>query len=245
MARWWFEIRYLLGGAPWDTAVTPPEVVQLVEEAGLAPGRGLDLGCGTGTNAIYLARHGWEAVGVDFSVLAVHRARRRARRAGVTCRFYAGDVTDLSFLTDPFTLALDIGCLHSLSGPARVRYATEVARLVHLGGWYLLYAFLPSGDRPGRRGLTAQELDRLFGGHFIVERQEGGRDLSGPGSAWYWMRRRQPTPGEDNPPTATADSVRGATRRTGQNGAERSDARRGWISIRKAWSRCRRGLWSE
>ena len=198
MTRWWFEMRYLLGGAPWDTAVTPPEVVQFVEEGGVAPGRGLDLGCGTGTNTIYLARHGWEAVGVDFSMLAIRRARRRAREAGVTCQFHAGDVTDLPFLTAPFTLALDIGCLHSLPGSARVRYAAEVSRLVHPSGWYLLYAFLPSGDRPDGRGLAVQELDQLFGGHFSIERQEGGEDPTGPRAAWYWLQRRRPTPDRED-----------------------------------------------
>ncbi|TEU17501.1 MAG: methyltransferase domain-containing protein, partial [Anaerolineales bacterium] len=67
---WSFDLRYLLGRPPWDTEVTPPEVVELIEGEGLSPGRALDLGCGTGTNCIYLVRHGWEVVGVDFSLLA-------------------------------------------------------------------------------------------------------------------------------------------------------------------------------
>jgi len=102
---WNFDLQYLLGRVPWDTGVTPPEVVAVIERGDLAPGRALDLGCGTGTNCIYLARHGWQAVGVDFSVLAIRRARRKARRAGLDCRFYRADVTDLGFLDDPFALA--------------------------------------------------------------------------------------------------------------------------------------------
>lgn len=80
LRRWFFDLRYLRGRAPWDTGVTPPEVVDLIEGARLPPGRALDLGCGTGTNTIYLARHGWEVVGVDFSAVAIRRARRRGGR---------------------------------------------------------------------------------------------------------------------------------------------------------------------
>jgi SAM-dependent methyltransferase len=125
-----FDLQYLLGLAPWDTQVTPPEVVELVERAGVPPGRALDLGCGSGTNCIYLARHGWEAVGVDFSAVAIHRARRKARRGRVDCRFYRADVTDLSFLAGPFRpgtghrlpaqrAAGRVGALRSRVGAAR------------------------------------------------------------------------------------------------------------------------------
>ncbi|MFQ6101503.1 MAG: class I SAM-dependent methyltransferase [Anaerolineae bacterium] len=60
---WLFDLQYLLGRSPWDTGVTPPEVVELIASGDFPPGRALDLGCGTGTNGITLARHGWEVVG--------------------------------------------------------------------------------------------------------------------------------------------------------------------------------------
>ncbi len=189
MRSLFFEIRYLLGNAPWDTGVTPPEVVELVERWDPPPGRALDLGCGTGTNSLYLARYGWEVVGVDFSAIAVWRARRRARRARLPVRFYRADVTDLGFLTGPFDLALDIGCLHSIPPERQGRYAAEVARLVRPAGLYMLYAFLPRPDGPPRRGIAPEEIHRLFSPAFTVERQEGGKDPSGPRSAWYWLRR--------------------------------------------------------
>jgi cyclopropane fatty-acyl-phospholipid synthase-like methyltransferase len=189
---WSFDLRYLLGRPPWDTAVTPPELVELVEGGGLPPGRALDLGCGTGTNCIYLARHGWEVVGVDFSILAIRRARRKARWAGVDCRFYRGDVTDLVFLTDPFDLALDIGCLHSLPSEGWERYAAGVARLVLPGGLCLLYAFTSRPDRPTPRGVAPEEVRSLFTPAFAVEREERGEDPSGLRSAWYWLRRLYP-----------------------------------------------------
>ena len=189
---WSFDLRYLLGRPPWDTEVTPPEVVELVEGEGLPPGRALDLGCGTGTNCIYLARHRWEVVGVDFSVLAIRRARRKARQAGVNCQFYRVDVTDLSFPVDPFDLALDIGCLHSLPPEGWGRYAAEVARLVRPGGFYLLYAFTLRLDRSIPRGVAPEKIRSLFAPAFAMEREEGGEDPSGPRSAWYWLRKLCP-----------------------------------------------------
>jgi len=183
-----FDLQYLLGQVPWDTGVTPPEVVELIERGDLAPGRALDLGCGTGTNCIYLARHGWAAVGVDFSAPAIRRARRKARQAGVACQFHRAGVTDLAFLDGPFDLALDIGCLHSVPQERRERYAAGLARLVRPGGIYMLYAFTPRPERT-TRGLAPEEVRRLFAPAFTVERQEGGDDPTGPRSAWYWLRR--------------------------------------------------------
>lgn len=181
---------YLLGRVPWDTEVTPPEVVERIEgEKDPPPGRALDLGCGTGTNAIYLAQHGWQSVGVDFSAIAIWRARRKARRAGVDCRFHQADVTDLSFLEQPFDLALDIGCLHSLQPEGRERYAAGVTRLTRPGGLYMLYAFLPGRGGSSVSGVAPQDVRQLFP-DFAVERQEGDEDPTGPPSAWYWLRHK-------------------------------------------------------
>lgn len=192
MERLYFELKYLFRKTPWDTEVTPPEIVELSESGKLAPGRALDLGCGTGTNAIYLAQRGWEVVGVDFSALAVYRARRRAQRAGVKCVFHWADVTDLGFLQPYFSLALDIGCLHSIPRAKWPRYAMELARLVQRGGLYMLYAFLPprnAGMSGEGRGIAPEEVVALFAPAFVVERTVEGADRSGPRAAWYWLRR--------------------------------------------------------
>ncbi len=188
-SRWAFELQYVLGQTPWDTQVTPPEVVDLVEGEGLPAGHALDLGCGTGTNCIYLAQHGWQAVGVDFSSVAIWWARWKARRAGVDCRLHQADATDLAFLEGQFDLVLDIGCLHSVPYERWGRYAAEVIRLTRIGGLYMLYAFSPCPSRPDPRGVASGEIAGLFASAFVVERQEGGGDPTGPSSAWYWLRR--------------------------------------------------------
>src|SRR5256886_2994546 len=147
MRRLWFGLWYWMPRRPpWDTGITPPEVERFV--ASHAPGRAVDLGCGTGTNAVYLARHGWSAMGVDFAGRAIAKARRRARDAGVSCTFFVGDVAALE-VPGPFDLALDIGCLHSISVSNRAAYATGLARAVRSGGTYLLYPFAPRGPAAG------------------------------------------------------------------------------------------------
>src|ERR1700730_6361085 len=83
--RWYgfvYRTAYLLGLKVWDRDVPTADLVQLVEGAS-APGRALDLGCGTGTDSTYLAQHGWDVTGVDMVPEARAIARRRAVAAGV------------------------------------------------------------------------------------------------------------------------------------------------------------------
>ncbi|HEX6121533.1 MAG TPA: class I SAM-dependent methyltransferase, partial [Ktedonobacterales bacterium] len=172
-----------------------PELVAAVEgEAALPPGRALDLGCGTGTNTLYLARHGWQTVGVDFVARAIAQAEAKAQRAGVlpgSVRFLRGDATQLDALDlgGPFTLVFDLGCLHGIPTESRPRYAAGLARAAAPGARYLLYAFGPRTVGPRRMGLTEAEVRALFAGSFAVERIERGSDRGGIASAWYWLRR--------------------------------------------------------
>jgi cyclopropane fatty-acyl-phospholipid synthase-like methyltransferase len=176
---------------PWDTGVTPPEVVQAIEgPAALKPGRALDLGCGTGTNSLYLARHGWRVVGVDLAGAAIRRARRKAMAAGLPVDFYAADVTRLDFLAPPFDLALDIGCFHALDEAGWPRYRDQLRRLLPPGARFMLYAFGPRPGRFMRMGITRSQLRGLFEPDFELLRVEGGADPTGPSSAWYWWERR-------------------------------------------------------
>ncbi len=194
MRRFAFWLRYLLGTARWDTGITPPEVVALIEGEHLPPGRAIDLGCGTGTNAIYLAQQGWEVVGVDFVRRAVRAARRKARRAALSgrVRFLAGDVTRLDSLDldGPFDLALDIGCLHSLPPASREGYAQSVGRLVRPGGVFMLYMFRPTPERP--LGLEPDGVEALFAPEFEVSSASLGQDSAAQAdSAWYRLTRRE------------------------------------------------------
>lgn len=186
--RWLFELRYFLRRTPWDTAVTPPEVIAFLRHH--PPGRALDLGCGTGTNAITLTQRGWQVTGVDFSMTAIWIARRRARRAGVQVDLRVGDVTDLSHLDGPFNYALDIGCLHAVDPAGRESYAAGLERLVRPGGHYMLYAWLPRSWNGSTRGINQDQVTALFTPAFQVVHVAVGEE-KGSGSAWYWLQKQE------------------------------------------------------
>jgi SAM-dependent methyltransferase len=187
LLRWvFFELRYLAGRPPWDTGITPPELLAFLEAH--PPGRALDIGCGTGTNGLAMARLGWEVTGVDFSWAAILRARRRARRADLAVDFRRGDVTALTHLPGGFDLAVDIGCLHSLDIQSRDTYADVLAKVVRPGGTFLLYAFVHPPDSPTTRGVTETEIGGRFGPAFATHAVQHGTDRQRP-SAWFTLRR--------------------------------------------------------
>jgi SAM-dependent methyltransferase len=191
--------RYIRGNVPWDTGIVPPEIYAWVEANGAAPGRALDLGCGTGTTSLYLAGLGWSVVGVDFAPNAIWRARRKARQLKVTNKtaFYNADVSRLDFLMPdpPFDLAVDIGCLHVLSSDQRAGYAAHLTRLMHPGASYLLYAFMPTVNRQGQQvGIDSDGLQTLLGPAFEIVVMTIGQDSATPvPSGWYTLRRTETT----------------------------------------------------
>ena len=184
MRRIFFTFYYHFTRPPWDTNVTPPELVQLIENQKLTSGRALDLGCGTGTNVIYLAQHGWQAVGVDYVGKPINTAKRKAKAAGVAAQFFQADVTRLDFLDPPFDFALDMGCFHSLEHDRRAEYISGLRRLLRPGALYLLYAFKPEA-RMG--GIAVDEMMKLFGDGFANLKVEHGE---GRPSAWYTFARK-------------------------------------------------------
>ncbi len=187
-----FTWRYLRRNAPWDTNKTPPEVVAFLAEQP-TPGRMLDLGCGTGTNVIYAAQRGWEAVGVDYVAQAISTARKKAKQAGMAIHVYQGDVTHLERLPllPPFTYFLDIGCFHSLDAEGRRRYAVECHRLAAPDAVMMLYTSFPRpSSTRGTIGVTPEQIAEGFRDCFTIEREDYGED-SGAGwrRGWYWLKR--------------------------------------------------------
>ena len=193
--RWDFTLAYLRGRTPWDSGISPPELVEAVERPGaLPPGYALDIGCGTGTNGLYLARLGWHVTGLDFAAPAIATARAKAARAGPlagSVRFLRADVTRSAELDlgPRCSLLLDLGCLHGIPLAGRAGYVAGVTRHAAPDAIFLLYAFQtrPPGSRA--LGLSAGEVRALFAPAFTVERMVEGSDRRGVGSAWYWLRR--------------------------------------------------------
>jgi len=183
-----YALAYRTGRTPWDTGVTPPELVELIEGPEALPsGRALDLGCGTGTNVAYLAEHGWDATGVEADGRALGAAQHRLRTVS-DARVFRGDVSRLDALAvdAPFDLVLDIGCFHSVAPGRRDAYAYGVATRTAPGATLFVFAF---ARRPGLVpvGVTSREMRDRFAPWFEPVGRIAG--TSPPGAAWYRLRR--------------------------------------------------------
>lgn len=120
----------------WDTPWPSPELAGAL--AVLPSGRTVDLGCGTGSDAILLAQHGASVVGVDVSATAVSLAAAKARDAGAGVEFVVADVLRLPLPDASVSLATDRGCLHYLDGEERLGYGRELQRVLRPGGLLFL-----------------------------------------------------------------------------------------------------------
>src|SRR5512140_2887239 len=136
MSFFW-DLMYLFKKTPWDTGITPPEIVAMLDSGKVTIGRALDLGCGTGTNAITLVQHGFDVTAIDISRRAISLAKRKARSAELAdrVRFERGDVTLMRrwALGHSIDFAYDIGCFHNLKVEARQRYVAALTAVLKPG----------------------------------------------------------------------------------------------------------------
>jgi SAM-dependent methyltransferase len=162
-----FRVFYRIGFTPWDGHPLAHSLRDLIEgtpeEPALPAGPALELGCGTGDTAIYLARQGWKVTAVDFVPTALGKARAKADTAGVPVDFVQADVTRLSQtgIGTGFQLIVDNGCLHNMSDGDRDAYVREVSAVAAPGARLLIVAF-PPGGRFGVRGVDPDEMQRRF-----------------------------------------------------------------------------------
>jgi SAM-dependent methyltransferase len=180
-----FRLAYLFGTTPWDSGIPPPQLVEWVEgPTALAPGRALDIGCGTGTNCRYLLEHKWKVTGVDF----VPRALKAAKKKAPGATLLIGDVTRLRDLgvSGPFELILDLGCFHSIPETRRDAYVGEVAAVAAPGATFLLFAFAEKG--PGGIIAPESEIRQRFGSDFEVADVTPGAPFGK--QTWYRLLRR-------------------------------------------------------
>lgn len=176
---------YADGRPPWDTDVAPPELVDLI--ATTEPGRALDLGCGTGTNSVHLARDGWEVVGVDLVAAAIERARHKADAAAVPVHFAHGDVTRLDAVAaaGPFDLFFDLSCYCGIPTHRRDAYAAGLTRRAAAGARLLLFGYGPGVFDDGYTGVTASELRQRFVGWTLTDVTPGTNPFP---TSWFTLR---------------------------------------------------------
>jgi cyclopropane fatty-acyl-phospholipid synthase-like methyltransferase len=170
-----FEAAYQGEPPPWDTGAPQPEVLRLLDE-GAFRGAVLDVGCGTGENALLLAAHGLSVTGVDGAPTAIARAREKAAARGLEVPFLVADALDLSALRQRFETVLDSGLFHVFGDEDRNRYARSLGEAVGSGGQVQLLCFSdeePPG--PGPRRVSEWDIKSAFRGIFVLTQIRAGR----------------------------------------------------------------------
>lgn len=154
---------------PWHRE-EPAEGLEETVRRGLLPhGLTLDLGCGTGTDLMYLARQGYQVVGVDIALEPLRLARERFQRAGLDIPLVRADARFLPFRDASFDLICDSGCFHTFAPEIRPLYARSVARVLKPGGILFLREFHADQPQPPEGGpyrLKLEEFIEVFTPHF-------------------------------------------------------------------------------
>lgn len=214
MMKWTYELGYRHFQMPYDNG-PDQHLVDLIESGRIPPCRAMDLGCGTGRNALFLAQNGFEVTGVDFATSAIAKAELRAEAAGLKADFLVDDLTDIQYVNGAFDFLVDVGVLDALHPKSRDLYVQTVLTLTHPGSRFFLSGWewtLSRWERIFLRRLSLfgailepGEIERRFGAYFEIERifhetnpRRGmiavfaGKEKA-PGYAVYLMTRKEQT----------------------------------------------------
>jgi len=192
-----YRERYEAGDTPWDIGKPDFNLVQTVTEMPIEPCKALDIGCGTGDNAIWLAQQNFHVTGIDASEKAIKKAIEKASKANVKCTFIVIDFLKSPIAGAPFGFAFDRGFFHSLSSDEeRKGFAENVA--CHLENDGLWLSIIGNADEkrngPGPPKRTARdivnsvepffEILSLVSGHF-------GSNRPNPPRAWICLMKKR------------------------------------------------------
>ena len=170
-----FESAYQSGVPPWDIGRPQPAIVRLADE-GLITGDVIDLGCGTGENALFLASRGITVLGVDAAPTAIARADEKGRLRRSAATFRVADALALEMLERTFDVAIDCGLFHTFSDADRIRFEKSLQRILRPGARYVLLCF--SENQPGDFGprrVTQAEIRATFASGWTVDSIEAER----------------------------------------------------------------------
>jgi SAM-dependent methyltransferase len=191
-----FEERYRTGDTPWDHGSFDVNLADTVSSFSIKPCRVLDVGCGTGSNLIWLAEQGFQVAGIDLSDRAIEQARARMTEQGIACCFQVGDFLSTEIAGAPFGVVFDRGCLHSVPEDARKHFSSRVAEVLEEGGLWL--SLVGNADGPEREigppRMTAAELVEAVEPVFeILSLVSGvfGDQQEDPPCAWICLMRKR------------------------------------------------------
>jgi SAM-dependent methyltransferase len=158
-----YDEEYRTSRPPWDIGIPQPALAKVVDDGAMKGPRVLDVGCGSGTLSLELARRGFEVMGVDISGVAIEQARAKAAAAGLPVRFEVGDAREL--LAGQFDSIVDCGLLHSVHrlGPGEAqKYLALLPGLAAPGATVFVVAV--SVESGQSFGVTEEYLRDAFSG---------------------------------------------------------------------------------
>lgn len=167
-SRW--DERYKTGDTPWETGQPSSELQRVLAETAIRPCRALELGCGTGANAVWLAQQGFDVSACDLSTLAIDRARQRAKDASVSVNFVVADILKPpADLAGPFDFFFDRGCYHVVRREDVTAYLETLRRLTHPGTLGLvLTGNAREPHEPGPPVVTEEQVWKELGTLFNI-----------------------------------------------------------------------------
>lgn len=190
-----FERRYQEGLPPWEIGRPQSWVVELFDQEAFA-GEILDVGCGTGENALFLSSRGLSVTGVDFSRTAIEMAQEKAVQRRASTRFRVGNALHLALLNRKFDTVLDSALFHVFTDKERPLYAESLASILRPGG--VAYVVCFSEKEPegwGPRRVTQLEIRRTFQKRFdpiLIQRAQYETHLRAePVRAWLACLQRR------------------------------------------------------
>jgi SAM-dependent methyltransferase len=195
-----WDAAYREGTPPWDVGTPHVELVRVLDEYRLRPQTVLEVGCGTGADAVLLARRRFEVTAVDCSPIALERARVRAEQQNALVRFVLADVFEFAHSAGQFDLVHDAGLYHAVRQTNLGRYLDMLWRVTRPGSYYFCLAGAP--DETAEEGPPQvtedeihNELGRLFEFiHLRPTRLESPNRKDGY-AGWSCLVRRPPVVG--------------------------------------------------
>ncbi len=177
------------GVPPWDIGRPQKEFIRLAEDGEIS-GIVLDVGCGTGENALYLASLGFEVWGVDAAPAAIKKAKEKAKECGISINFLVSDALKLQLLQNKFDTVIDCGLFHVFSDEERPVFAAGLSSALSPGGKYLMLCFIE--HEPGSYGprrVTQAEIRAAFSKGWKINyiREAELETTSGAGGVKAWL----------------------------------------------------------
>lgn len=170
-------------GVPFFVEAPDENLVQYFQEQRIRPGRVLELGCGAGRNAVYMAKQGCTVDAVDISREAIDWGEERAKKNGVSVNFMLQNIFDINMEPESYDLIYDCGCFHHILPHRRISFLQLLEHSLKPGGYFGLVCFALGGmgadmtdwdvyrerSQKGGLGYTEEKIKAIFQDFELIE----------------------------------------------------------------------------